>query len=79
MKKTRETKQPWSPESQARYARHQIERACAGNRPTLRAFADWLAEKRGLAPGSITVRLGSARCFVDAVSARAGTTCSQAF
>ncbi len=79
MEETRETKRAWSPATQARYARRLIGRACADKRPTLRAFADWLAEVRGLAPGSITVRLGSACCFVDAVTARAGPTCVQAF
>ncbi len=79
MKETRETRHAWSPESQVMYTRRRIERACAENRPTLRAFADWLAEVRGLAPGSITVRLGSACTFADAVTARAGTTCVRAF
>lgn len=79
MQETQETRQAWSPATQATYTRRRIERACAGNRPTLRAFADWLVEVRGLAPGSITVRLGSACCFVDAVTARAGATCVRAF
>ena len=76
MKTTGNKKQAWSPESQRVYTDRRIARACAGNRPTLRAFAEWLAEVRGLAPGSITLRLGSACCFVDAVTARAaGATC----
>ena len=75
MKKVRETKQAWSPESESRCTRHLIERARPGNRSTLRAFADWLAEKQGLTPGSTTVRLRSTCCFVDTVTARAGTTC----
>ncbi len=79
MEETRETRHAWSPESQGRYTRRLIERACAGNRSTLWAYAEWLAEKRGLVPGSITVRLGSACSFVDAVTARAGTTCVRAF
>ncbi len=76
---TRNERLVWSPESQRIYTRRRIERACAGNRPTLRAFADWLAEVRGLAPGSITVRLSSACSFVDAVATRAGMTCVQSF
>lgn len=62
----------WSPGSEHIYTQRRIGRACKGNRPTLRAFAQWLAESRDLAPGSITVRLGSACWFVDAVTARAG-------
>ena len=37
MKKVRETKQAWSPESESRCTRHLIERARPGNRSTLRA------------------------------------------
>jgi integrase/recombinase XerD len=44
-----------------------VMRARAANRPTLRAFAAWL-EERGLCPGSVTVRVGSARSFVDDVT-----------
>ena len=79
MKETQEPRHSWSVASQATYTRRRIERACAGNRSALRAFADWLAKVRGLAPGSITVRLGSACCFVDAVTARAGAPCTVAF
>jgi integrase len=79
MKKTSKERLAWSPESQGSYTRQTIARARAGNRPTLRVFADWLAKSRGLSPGSITVRLGSACCFVDAVTVRAGVTCARAF
>ncbi len=78
MKKKRQERLAWSPESQCIYTDRSIGRACAANRPILRAFADWLAEVRGLCAGSITVRLGSACSFVDAVTARAGTTRVQA-
>ncbi len=78
MKKKVQEKLPWSPESQQVYTDRKIERACAGNQPVLRAFADWLAEVRGLCPGTITVRLGSACSFVDAVTARAGAIGVQA-
>jgi hypothetical protein len=46
MEKTSGEKQAWSPESQGIYTRQRIERACAENRPTLKAFAEWLAEER---------------------------------
>jgi integrase len=69
----------WSSTSQHMYMLRTIERACAANQPTLRAFAEWLAEIRGLQAGTITLRIGSACLFVDAVTARAGETCAQAF
>ena len=69
----------WSSISQHTYMLRTIERACAANRSTLRAFAGWLAQTRGLQAGSITVRIGSACSFADAVTARAGETCAQAF
>jgi integrase/recombinase XerD len=79
MNKTRQERLVWSPESHHIYTLHTIERAGAGNQPTLRAFADWLAEQRGLEAETITARVGSACCFVDAVTAGAGTTCVRAF
>ena len=69
----------WSPASEHMYMLRTIERACAENQPTLKEFADWLAETRGLQAGSITVRIGSACSLVDAVTARAGETCARAF
>ena len=69
----------WSPASEHMYMLWRIERACAANQPTLRAFAAWLAETRGLQAGSITVRIRSGATFVDAVTARAGNTCARAF
>jgi len=79
MKNFQKEKLAWSPKSQGIYTRRTIEKARAGNRPMLRAFADWLAKVRGLCPGSITVRLGSACSFVDAVTDRAEATCARAF
>lgn len=74
--KTKQKKQVWSPEESPRvYTRRTIESARAEHRPTLRAFADWLEEVRGLAPSTITNRLGSIRWFVDAVTAQAKTPC----
>lgn len=69
----------WSPASEHMYMLRTIERACAANQATLKAFAGWLAETRGLQAGSITVRIGSACSFVDAVTAHAGETCARAF
>ena len=69
----------WSSASQHRYMLRTIERACAANQFTLRVFAEWLTEVRGLQAGTITVRIGSACSFVDAVTARAGETCARAF
>ncbi|MCP4065820.1 MAG: tyrosine-type recombinase/integrase [Gammaproteobacteria bacterium] len=80
MRKTRKTKQTWSPEeSEARYTQRRIERADAGNQPTLTEFAQWLADSRGLSPGTITLRIGSASTFVDAATSRAGCSCARAF
>ena len=68
----------WSSASEHMYMLRTIEQARAANQSTLRAFAEWLAESRGLQAGSITVRIGSACSFVDAVTARAGEACAQA-
>ena len=76
--KTGKKKQAWSSESESVYTSRIIERASARNRPMLRVFAGWL-KTRGLAPSSITLRVGSASCFVDAVTAGMGMTCAQAF
>lgn len=69
----------WSAGSQGAQTRARIERASSGNRTTLFGFAEWLGNDRGLSQGSITVRLHSACSFVDAVTARAGASCAQAF
>jgi integrase/recombinase XerD len=79
MEKTSRKRQAWSPESQGVYTRQRIERACVENRPTLTAFAEWLTEERGLVPGSITVRLGTACTFVDEITDCAKAPCAQAF
>lgn len=78
MKKTRKERLVWSPQSEHAYLHRTIERACAGNRATLRAFADWL-EARDLVPGSTTSRLRSASSFIDAVTTGAGVACTTAF
>jgi integrase len=79
MKKQSFPKAVWSPESQHASTRRRISRADVRNRRTLRAFAKWLSDSRGLSPGTITVRIGSARTFVDRVTLRAECSCAQAF
>ena len=79
MKKPREERQAWSPDSEFIYARNRIEKACPENQPTLRAFEEWLRDERGLSPATVTVRLGTACTFVDEISDRAGATCARAF
>lgn len=79
MTKTQETRRVWSPKSQDIYTCRRIERACARNRRTLKAFAKWLADSRGLSPATITLRIGSASTFVDAVTSRAGLSCALTF
>lgn len=78
-KKRGKKRSVWSPGSESTYTCDRIERACAGNRPTMQAFSEWLAKKRGLGSGTITVRLHCACSFVDAVTARAEASCAQAF
>ncbi len=79
MKQTRTERVAWTPESYGIYTQNRIEKACAENRPTLRAFATWLVEVRGLTSGTITCRLSSACTFVDEVTARAEARCTEAF
>ena len=81
MKKKRKSapKEVWSPESEHTYVLRRITRADARNRRTLKAFAKWLAGSRGLSPATITLRMGSASTFVDAVTSRAGCSCAPAF
>ena len=69
----------WTSESEHTYMLRRITRADARNRRTLRAFAKWLADSRGLSPATITVRVGSASTFVDAVASRVGCPCASAF
>lgn len=78
MTKTQE-KRVWSPESEGAYTHRRIERACAKNRRTLKAFAQWLANSRGLSPTTITLRIGSASTFVDVVTSRTGCSCAKSF
>jgi len=79
MKKKRVMWAVWSPASDHTYMLRRITRAAAWNRRTLRAFAKWLAESRGLSSATITVRIGSACTFVDWVTSYAGCSCVQAF
>ncbi len=74
---TEQKKQMWSPDSPRAYTRWRIERASAGNQPTLWAFADWLEEARSLVPRSVETRLHSTCTFLDAVTADAEGSCVQ--
>lgn len=69
----------WSVDSEHVYTQRRISRAEAWNRRSLWAFAKWLASARGLSPGSITARIGSASTFVDAMTSRMGCSCARAF
>lgn len=79
MRQVQHESRVWSPTSEHRYMLRTIERVSAANQSALRAFAAWLAETRGLQAGSTTVRIRSACSFVEAVTARTGETCAQAF
>ena len=76
--KQRASNEAWTPESQHRYTRWRIEQADARNQPTLMAFAQWLADSRGLGPETITDRIRSASTFVDSVTSRVRCSCTQA-
>lgn len=56
----------WTPEAEREYTCNAISAMATPARPTLRAFAVWLEHERGLDLGSITVRIQSARWFVEA-------------
>ena len=69
----------WKPgESDRRYAESRILRADEWNRPTLRAFAEWLWRARGLEWSTVAIRVHSASTFVDAVTRRTGCSCESA-
>jgi len=79
MAKTLRVRCAWSPSSVEEYTRRRIERADGRYRRTLRAFAKWLADSRGLSPGTIRLRIDSASTFLGAVISEAGCGCAQAF
>jgi site-specific recombinase XerD len=56
----------WTPQAEREYTCNAISAMATPARPTLRAFAVWLEHERGLDLGSITVRIQSARWFVEA-------------
>ncbi len=56
---------PWGPETQSRYTENAIRRAPEDCQAALREFAQWLEEVRGLAQGSVTLRVSSARRFAE--------------
>lgn len=68
---------PWTSESERGYTDAAIEGARPRSQEVLRQFADWL-ERRGLCQGSITVRIASARLFVDQVT-RGARSVAQGF
>ena len=78
MHKTTTESRVWSPESAHTCTQRIIGRAREGNQPTLRAFADWLAEEWELAPSTVSLRVRDGSTFVDAATARSGTACSPA-
>lgn len=60
-------RKPWrAAETERDYTRNQIAAAPTSWRRCLREFATWLEQDRGLALSSITVRVASARAFVEA-------------
>jgi integrase/recombinase XerD len=59
---------PWTPESEREFTANAIQGAPAACQAALREYALWLEEDRGLRPGSITLRVASARSFVCAVT-----------
>jgi integrase/recombinase XerD len=61
-------RQPWTPDTDTQRAKNQISRAPASCRRVLAEFSRWLGEERGLCPVSITLRIGSARRFLAAIS-----------
>ncbi len=78
IQKKRTPNEVWTPESQHSYTLRRITQADPGNQPTLREFAKWLADSRGLSPETITDRIRSASTFVDSVTSRARCCCAQA-
>lgn len=79
MSKTRRCR-VWKPrESDRQYAESRIQRADIGNRPTLRAFAEWLSSTRGLEPSTVATRIHLVSTFVDAVTRLSGRSCASSF
>jgi len=69
MQKKHQKKRPFSPwrrgESERNYTKRAIEAANSAWRPCLKKFAAWLEDDRQLELSSITVRIASARTFVQ--------------
>lgn len=61
-------RRPWTPESERGFTGNAVARAPAACQPSLREYARWLEEERGLRLGSITLRVASVRSFVAAVA-----------
>ena len=60
---------PWGPERQREYTSNSIRKAAQPCRAVLRDYAHWLEHERGLAVGTITGRVTSARYFVGVFAA----------
>lgn len=61
---------PWGPDSQRAYTANAVSKARREAQPALRQFWGWLDHDRCLSPGTITVRVSSARSLVDALCTR---------
>lgn len=61
---TRIERGPWCPQRVWEYASGQVSKAPREHRASLRAFSEWLRESRGLAGGSVVLRLQSVRKFL---------------
>lgn len=66
-------RRPWTPDSERKFTDNAIRGAPAACQAALHEYARWLEEERGLQPGSITLRVASARSFVCAVTKDEGT------
>lgn len=62
---------PWCPQRVWEYAARQVSKAPRGHRASLQAFSDWLRESRGMAGGSVVLRLQSIRRFLAWLGGRA--------
>jgi integrase len=72
------SRQVWTPATDRDYVRNSIAAASAPTRAVLRLFALWLEADLGLMPGTIVLRVKSARGFLKAVCARARTSGARA-
>jgi integrase len=66
----RSSTRPWTPASEIRETLRVISRSRSGSRSALRTFARWLYRNRGLAAGTVTVRVHSAGILLDTLTSR---------